>query len=295
MAARKQNNPTWLIVDGYNIIGSWPSLKEKANIQDARDALSDTLLDYCGFENYRLLLVFDAAAIQGNAHEEIMVPQKEHRIIFTQYGQTADQYIERFVREHEKEPMIVASSDQLIQVMIFSRAVRMSARELYIRINEGRADVKEQTSKLKPSASRLDERIHEDVAKKLELWRLGQYEAAEAKEETPIKDQSVKNKQQQSSKKNQKGPKEQTTDSNKKKESASSDKPKKNSNRTKKKKQTPSNHQKNRSAIDQTKNQGTKNQTSENKVKNVTTNNNHRKKKRRERVHVKQKNDDANQ
>lgn len=225
---RKRNaGQTWLIVDGYNIIGAWSFLTEKSTIQDARDALKDILLDYCGYQDYILLLVFDAGAIETPIYEERLLSGKVDRIVFTEYGQTADQYIERFVRDHEKQRMIVASSDQLIQVMIFSRAIRMSARELYIEIEESRKSIEAQAEQLKKTSVRLDARIQEDIAQQLELWRLGQYvqEPIEKpiKKIEPIREQkaqkkeSVKNTEKiEPPKKKRRRKKKKTQDSNKK-------------------------------------------------------------------------------
>lgn len=123
---------SWLIVDGYNIIGAWEEFRDLAydDLAAARDALQDSLLDYCGHSGQRLLLVFDAHSGKQGERVQALTEIGGHRLVYTQAGQTADQYIERFVREAEGD-LFVASNDGLVQVMIASHAVRLSANDLH--------------------------------------------------------------------------------------------------------------------------------------------------------------------
>ncbi len=122
----------WLVVDGYNVIGAWQDMRSLAadDLADARDQLADRLLDYCGHTGQTLVLVFDAHNTTEPLRQRAMTEGGGHRIVYTKRGQTADNYIERFVRDHHDEPMTVASSDALVQVMIFVHAARISSREL---------------------------------------------------------------------------------------------------------------------------------------------------------------------
>ena len=51
-----------MLVDGYNVIFAWDSLRELAeqNIDAARDRLMDILVNYSSYQKYTLILVFDA-------------------------------------------------------------------------------------------------------------------------------------------------------------------------------------------------------------------------------------------
>lgn len=122
----------WLIVDGYNVIGAWQDMRALAadNLAAARDRLADQLLDYCGHSGQTLLLVFDAHSTNEPQREQKLTQEGEHAVVFTRRGQTADNYIERFVRAHSGQNMTVASSDALVQVMVFMHAARISSREL---------------------------------------------------------------------------------------------------------------------------------------------------------------------
>lgn len=195
MVQVRQGRPTWLIVDGYNIIGDWTLLREKAehDVEDARTLLQETLLDYCGYAAHNLVLVFDAYSSRGRMQVYRPITDAPHQIIFTAQGQTADQFIERFVREHPKDRMIVASSDQLIQVMVFSHAERMSARELWVAVEESRKNLRRQIEKSVLPKSSMDERLDDNVAEQLEKIRLGQvvYELPKEREVQEKKNEEV--------------------------------------------------------------------------------------------------------
>lgn len=66
-------------------------------------------------------------------------------VIYTKEGQTADQYIEKFVLENIKKLRItVATSDGLEQMMVFGQgALRMPARELQARILTVNEEIRE--------------------------------------------------------------------------------------------------------------------------------------------------------
>ncbi len=119
----------YLLVDGYNIIFAWDELRELAshNIDSARDRLMDICSDYQGSLGCTLILVFDAYKVKGNPGSVT----KYHNIyvVYTKEAETADQYIEKTVREiAHKYQVTVATSDALEQMIIWGAgAFRMSA------------------------------------------------------------------------------------------------------------------------------------------------------------------------
>ncbi len=57
-----------LIVDGYNMIGSWPELvqlKKQDKMADAREALLHRLSNYAKYEGLEVIVVFDAQLVPG--------------------------------------------------------------------------------------------------------------------------------------------------------------------------------------------------------------------------------------
>lgn len=128
--------PECLIVDGYNQIYGWDSLKFYASkdIAYARDELIQLLVNYQGYKNIKVILIFDAYRIKDGQFRNSKYGDTQ--VIYTNYGQTADSYIEKLVHDLKgKYNLTVASSDGLIQNSILaSGAKRMSARELEMRV-----------------------------------------------------------------------------------------------------------------------------------------------------------------
>lgn len=123
-----------LIVDGYNMIGSWPELvqlKQQQRLEDAREILLQRLSNYAKYEAIEVIVVFDAQLVPG-----IQQTYKQYQltVVFTKEDETADSYIERITGEKNNRltQVTVATSDLAEQWLVFSKgALRMSANELY--------------------------------------------------------------------------------------------------------------------------------------------------------------------
>ena len=149
----KKKQEEYLIVDGYNIIFAWPELKElsRSNIDAARDALKEYLLDYQGWRRCHLLVVFDAYKVKGNpgkcefydgkkkgikkaagAKSDSISTLQGIEVVYTRQDETADAYIERRVHQIGKKYRVtVATSDGLEQLTVLSMgALRMPASQL---------------------------------------------------------------------------------------------------------------------------------------------------------------------
>jgi ribosomal protection tetracycline resistance protein len=132
----KESKEEYLLVDGYNIIFAWPELKELAddNMDGARMKLLDTLSNYQGIRKCQIIVVFDAYRVQG--HFEEVIDYHNIHMVYTREAQTADQYIEKFAYDYQKEYNItVATSDGLQQIIIRGAGCALlSARELKVEI-----------------------------------------------------------------------------------------------------------------------------------------------------------------
>ncbi|MCR4738826.1 MAG: NYN domain-containing protein [Lachnospiraceae bacterium] len=143
---RPQNpKDEYLLVDGYNIIFASDELKSLAamDINAARDRLIDILIDFKGYRNENVILVFDAYRVSGG--KERVIRQGNIDIVYTGEAETADQYIEKCAHSLKKDYRVtVATNDQVEQVIILgSGALRMSARDLLHEIDESRKAVNE--------------------------------------------------------------------------------------------------------------------------------------------------------
>jgi len=89
-----------LVVDGYNIIHAWPSLKRLlgVSLEVARAKLIERLSVYGLVTGAEVTVVFDShqkSAARANAEELV----EGVRVIFTRRGHSADQVIERIAYE----------------------------------------------------------------------------------------------------------------------------------------------------------------------------------------------------
>lgn len=143
---RKENLEEYLLVDGYNIIFSWPELKALAddNMDGARAKLMDMLSNYQGIRKCEIIVVFDAYRVAGRREES----SDYHNIhlVFTSEAQTADHYIEKFAHQNQdKYKIIVATSDGLQQMIIRGAGAELlSSRELKEEIESANERLKEE-------------------------------------------------------------------------------------------------------------------------------------------------------
>lgn len=123
--------PTYVLVDGYNIIFAWEELSQiaKENLEAAREILIRRLCNYRAIRKLNLILVFDAYRVKGNTREIEEIHGMS--VVYTKEAETADAYIEKTSKELVKDYRVrVATSDRLEQIIVFGQGVqRISASE----------------------------------------------------------------------------------------------------------------------------------------------------------------------
>jgi ribosomal protection tetracycline resistance protein len=161
---------TLLIVDGYNVIYAWNSLRALAqvNLDSARDALIEKLSAYHGASGIPMLLVFDGYRVRGNTGTAL--EQGEIDVVYTREDQTADAYIEKKVHEvgHTLH-VFVASSDGLVQTIVLGEgAARVTAKELETMIQSAQNALAGKTAEFSSkSFSKLKDRLPEEMLRAL--------------------------------------------------------------------------------------------------------------------------------
>ena len=129
---KESGRKEYLLVDGYNIIFAWDTLRELAeeNMDAARGRLMDVLCNYQGMKNCNVILVFDAYKLEGFLGE--VVKYHNIHVVYTKEAETADRYIEKVAHEiGRKYHVTVATSDATEQVIIRGQGCYLlSAREL---------------------------------------------------------------------------------------------------------------------------------------------------------------------
>lgn len=147
--ALKYECPEYLLVDGYNVIFAWDSLKElaKDNIDGARNVLINILCNYHGYKKCEVILVFDAYKVKGNAREVEKV--NGITIVYTKEAETADMYIEKASYKLAKNNKVrVVTSDAMEQLIILGNgALRVSSREFLFEVQQAEEDIRNIISK----------------------------------------------------------------------------------------------------------------------------------------------------
>ena len=164
-----------LLVDGYNMIGAWPELSAlaKSGLQEARDRLLERLADHQAYSGRRVIVVFDAYRVPGLGKT---FSQSKVQIYFTKEKETADECIERLVRElsSRRRSVYVATSDLVEQHVAFGQgALRVSARELLIEVEESKREVQKRIEQNTERLHRntLDASLSPEMRKMFEKWR----------------------------------------------------------------------------------------------------------------------------
>lgn len=129
-----------LIVDGYNVVHAWTSLKRllsEASLEAAREKLIERLAVLGMISGESVTVVFDAhhSAAMSNSEETV----DGVRVVFTRRGHSADHAIERIAyrASEEGDVITVATSDRFQRDLVrgMGGAV-ISALELERRVIE---------------------------------------------------------------------------------------------------------------------------------------------------------------
>ena len=181
-----------LLVDGYNIIGQWTSLKntrDQFGLELARQALVESLISYSSHQGYNTQVVFDAQYQQSPASQEQTTSHLS--IHYTAWLQTADTFIEKRCAHYSRNSLeypsrvIVATSDRAQQLTVVGYGAEwMSAKILSQAIEQSSLQVKQQQRQQKRRSRRDPLRsapqgkgwvsgLDPSVRDKLSQWRYG--------------------------------------------------------------------------------------------------------------------------
>ncbi|WP_026688643.1 NYN domain-containing protein [Alteribacter aurantiacus] len=166
----------FLLVDGYNIIGDWPELRDmqKHDLEDARDILIEKMAEYQGYTGTKVIIVFDAHMVPGLGKK---YTNYRLEIVYTKEKETADERIEKLVRSLKRvdTEISVATSDFVEQRVIFaSGALRKSARELRTEVEAIEKGIAKEVLSVKKKTARSKLPITDEMAEIFEKWRRGE-------------------------------------------------------------------------------------------------------------------------
>lgn len=142
--APKYIGEEYLLVDGYNVIFSWDSLKKLAseNLETARNQLINILCNYQGYCKCELILVFDAYRVSGKHREVEKV--NNINVVYTKEAETADMYIEKVTHKLAKNHKVrVVTSDGMEQFIILGHgALRISSQAFLQEVKLAEAEIR---------------------------------------------------------------------------------------------------------------------------------------------------------
>jgi predicted RNA-binding protein with PIN domain len=163
----------YLILDGYNVINSWPRLKSlmDESLETARDGLIDVMLEYGAFRGIRVIIVFDAHLVKGNIGNKQKLEGIE--IVFTKEYETADSYIERYIIELSKENRVaVVTDDKTEQQMVLGGgATRIPVREMIGMFDQIKNEISEEIEINRLRKNTLSDALDIPVLERLEKLR----------------------------------------------------------------------------------------------------------------------------
>ena len=171
-----------LLVDGYNVIGAWSDLtktRDRNGLEAARQELVEALINYSAFLGYETHVVFDAHSQNTPIYSEALTT---HLLVcYTDFGQTADTYIEKFCASfrfnicHPKRRLIVATSDRAQQLTVVGYGAEwMSSQQLASDVEFAVRRSRRKQRPQKQSRSRfLFNSLDAQAQQRLAEWRKG--------------------------------------------------------------------------------------------------------------------------
>ena len=151
-----------LYVDGYNMIGIWPLLRnqrDRDEMEDARRELVEAIINYSAYEGLDARVVFDAHYQNTPSKSETV--HRNVSVHYTGFGQTADTYIEKACASlcHKlrlsRRRLIVATSDRAQQLTVMGYGAEwLSAEQLALLVESASRRCQQRQKPRKRSNSR---------------------------------------------------------------------------------------------------------------------------------------------
>lgn len=168
----------YLILDGYNVINSWPELKVLMNesLEVARGELVELMAEYRAFKGITVIVVFDAYLVKGSIRKSEKLKGVE--VVFTKEKETADSYIERLIVElssNRRNRVSVVTNDWTEQQMVLGGGgTRIPVREMILEFNQIKNKINKRIETPKKQNNTLSDRIDRSILEKLEKFRRNQ-------------------------------------------------------------------------------------------------------------------------
>lgn len=171
-----------LLVDGYNVVGAWPDLKQvrdRAGLEAARWELAQALTGYSAFQGFKTQLIFDSQYQNSPGTCEVIT--QNLAVYYTDFGQTADTHIEKTCALYRQNlqkfhrRIIVATSDRAQQLTVIGYGAEWKSAQQLAHEVESTARLVRQKQKVfkKSPRSYLANSIDPAARQRLEKLRMG--------------------------------------------------------------------------------------------------------------------------
>ena len=137
-------NNHWVLVDGYNVLHSWPQFASRKSklrtLEQRREGLLRVLRQYADHSGRSVTVVFDgyAAKRKPPKGEEVagMHEGRGLEVLFSDKGKTADEVIERVVAlaPHQERILVVTSDNVERQIVETLGAQSVSAESFVLEV-----------------------------------------------------------------------------------------------------------------------------------------------------------------
>lgn len=158
-----------IIVDGYNILNAWEKYEKflKMSLEDARMELISDVAEFSKLEGEKLLLVFDAYKVSVIGTDENI---KGIEVVYTNFDETADQYIEKKLDTLGKKILVtVCTDDSLIQKLAMQRGgIILTSEEFLFRYENLKNKMKRYESKNRIQNKSYINTLDEKIIKKID-------------------------------------------------------------------------------------------------------------------------------
>ena len=172
-----------LIVDGYNTVHAWPSLRSvltSRGLEESRRQLIAALAEYAATSHVEVTVVFDAPRSTGRASSDEVIDGVQVR--FSTGHDSADHVIERLAYKATRNGLaadvVVATSDRLQRDMVRAMGVTtMDARTLEAEVRAAAQSTETHAATMRDHAEharRVEHHLSEDVRVRLERMRRGE-------------------------------------------------------------------------------------------------------------------------
>lgn len=146
---------------------------KRDKLADARDRLIERMAEYRGYKGWRVIIVFDAHLVPGIEARNL---KSDVEVIFTKESETADERIEKLAASlnNRRDQIYVATSDSTEQSVIFAKgALRISARELEIEVEEIQKEISKKVKEIQEQQAFSKIALPKEIAEIFEKWRRG--------------------------------------------------------------------------------------------------------------------------